>query len=139
MAAFNKFNTFVADIANKVHQLNSDVLKVALSDVAPTAGNTVLANITQITAANGYPSGGNAATLTSSSQSGGVYKLILVDTVFTASGGSIAQFRYVVLYNSTAVGGPLIGWYDFGSEVNITVGNTFTVDFDGVNGVLTIT
>jgi hypothetical protein len=136
MAAFNKFNTFVADIANKVHNLGADALK-ALSDVAPVAGNTVLANITQIATGNGYNSGGNAATLTSSSQSGGVYKLILVDTVFTASVGNIAQFRYVVLYNS--VGGNLIGWYDFGSEVNITPGNTFTVDFDGVNGVLTIT
>ncbi|SRR6266481_2704284 len=138
MAAFNKFNSFVEAVAEKVHNLQSDVLKIALSDVAPVATNTQLSNITQIAAGNGYVSGGSTVTITSSAQTSGLYRLIGNDLVFTASGGSIAQFRYVVLYNSTATNSELIGWYDFGSEVNITVGNTFTVDFDNVNGILTI-
>ena len=65
MAAFNKFNQFVGDVATKVHNLNSDVLKIALTDSAPVATNTVLANITQIAAANGYSSGGATATFVS--------------------------------------------------------------------------
>jgi len=138
MAVFNKFNSFVEMVAEKVHNLGSDVLKIALSDVAPVATNTQLLNITQIATGNGYASGGSAVTITSSAQTSGTYRLIGNDLVFTASGGSIAQFRYVVLYNSTATNSELIGWYDFGSEVNITVGNTFTVDFDQINGILTI-
>jgi hypothetical protein len=136
MAAFNKFNAFVADIANKIHNLGSDTLKVMLSDVAPVAGNTVKANITEIAAGNGYSAGGTAITITSSAQTSGLYKLIGSNVTFTASGGSIAQFRYAVIYNSTPASGNLIGWYDYGAELNITSGNSFTVQFDQTNGIL---
>jgi hypothetical protein len=139
MASFNKFNSFVEAVAEKAHNLGSDDLRVALSNVAPVNTNTVLADITQIAAGNGYATGGNAATQVSSVQTAGVYKLILNDVTFTASGGSIATFRYIVLYNNTATSDELVGWYDFGTAVNITDGNSFVVDFDGAAGVLTIT
>lgn len=140
MATFNKFNCFVADVANKVHNLGSDTLKVMLTDVAPVATNTVKGNLTDITAANGYAAGGTAAAITSSTQTSGVYKLLPTGSVvFTASGGSIAQFRYAALYNSTAAGVNLIGWWDYGAEVNVTVGNTFTVVLDTTNGILQLT
>jgi hypothetical protein len=138
MAAYNKFNIFVKDVADKVHNLGSDVLKVMLTDVAPVATNTVKGNITEIATGNGYPAGGSAAAYVSDAQASGLYKLILAAVVFTASGGSIAQFRYAVLYNSTAAGLNLIGWWDYGAEVNVTVGNSFTVSLDQVNGTLTI-
>jgi hypothetical protein len=138
MATFNKFNSFVEALAEKVHNLQTDTLKVVLSNTAPTAGNSVLADITQIAGGNGYTTGGAQATQASSAQTGGTYKLVLNDVTFMASGGSIATFRYVVLYNDTAPNDELIGWYDFGTAVNITNGNSFTVDFDATNGVLTI-
>lgn len=138
MASFNKFNQFVADVANKVHNLGADTLKIALTNTAPTATNAIFSDITEITAANGYVAGGNTLTLTSSTQSGGLYKLIMADTTFTASGGSINTFRYAVLYNSTPTSPlkPLIGYWDYGTAVNITSGNSFLVDLDQVNGVL---
>jgi hypothetical protein len=136
MAAFNKFNVFVSDVANKVHNLNSDVLKVLLTDVAPVATNTVKANLTEIAAGNGYTAGGATATFVSGGDVAGLYKLILAAVSFTASGGSIAQFRYAVLYNSTTTNGNLINWWDFGAEVNLTNGNTFTESLDQTNGVL---
>ena len=135
MASFSKFNAFVADVANKVHNLGSDTLKVMLTNTAPVATNAVKADITEISAGNGYTAGGTAATLTSSSQSSGTYKLILVDVVFTAS-GSVGPFRYAVLYNSTAASGNLIGSWDYGSSITLASGDTFTVDFDATNGVL---
>lgn len=138
MATFNKFQSFVEAVAEKVHNLGSDTLKVALSNTAPVASNTVLANITQIAAGNGYTTGGTQATQASSAQTSGTYKLVLNDVTFTASGGSIATFRYVVLYNDTATNDELIGWYDYGTALDITSGNSFTVDFDATNGVLTI-
>src|SRR4029077_3073166 len=100
MATFNKFNAFVADVANKVHNLGSDTLKVMLTNTAPTTANAVKADITEISAGNGYTAGGTQATLVSSSQSGVTYKLILNNVSFTASAGSIGPFQYCVLYNS---------------------------------------
>src|SRR5215510_5875547 len=138
MASFNKFNAFVEALGEKVHNLQSDVLKVMLSNTAPSATNAVKTDITEITAGNGYTAGGTQATQVSSAQTTGTYKLVLNDVTFTAAGGSLAAFRYAVLYNDTATNDELIGWWDYGSAVTITNGNSFTVDFDGTNGVLTI-
>jgi hypothetical protein len=139
MAVFNKFNQFVGDLAQKIHNLNSDTLKVMLSDVAPVATNTIKSNITEIVAGNGYTSGGITAPFVSGNDTSGVYKLVLAAPSLTASGGNIAQFRYAVLYNSTTANGNLIAWFDYGAEINLTNGNTFTIAFDPTNGTLTIT
>jgi hypothetical protein len=139
MASFNKFNVFSQDLGRKVHNLNADVLKVMLSNVAPVATNAVLADLTEIAAGNGYAAGGAAAASPAYAQAGGVGKLTASNVVFTASGGSFATFRYAVLYNSTASGGPLIGWFDYGAPVTLTSGNPFTISWDAVNGILTVT
>lgn len=141
MAVFNKFNAFVEHLAEKVHNLGADTLKVMLTNTAPTAANTVRADLTELGAGNGYVAGGNACTITSSAQTSGLYKLVLADTVFTASGGSVGPFRYAVLYNDTPTSpaDPLIGWYDYGAAVTLLDGETLTIDFDATNGVLTVT
>lgn len=138
MATFSKFNCFVEDVAEKVHNLGSDTLKVMLTNTAPVATNTVKADLTEISAGNGYTAGGTAATISSSAQTGGTYKLVLADVVFTAS-GAIGPFRYAVLYNDTSTSDSLIGWWDYGSSITLANGETFTVDFDPTTGVLTIT
>lgn len=138
MAAFNKFNSFVLDLATKVHNLNSDALKIMLSNTLPVATNTLKANITEIAAGNGYTAGGNAAAFVSGADTAGTYKLILSPVAFTAAGGSFAAFQYAVLYNSTPAGGNLIGWYDYGTSIILTNGNSFTVALDQVNGVFTL-
>jgi hypothetical protein len=138
MASFNKFNSFVEALAEKAHNLQSDVLKVMLSNTAPSATNALRGDITEIAAGNGYPAGGTQATQASSAQTAGTYKLVLNDVTFTAAGGSLPAFRYAVLYNDTATNKELVGWWDYGSAVSITNGNSFTVDFDATNGVLTI-
>ena len=139
MAAYNKFHPFTEAVAEKVHNLGSDVLKIALTNTAPIAANAILTDITQIGAGNGYVAGGSTAAVVTSAQTSGVYKLVLSDVVFTASGGPIGPFRYAVLYNSTAASGNLIGWWDYGSAITLQAAETFTVDFDATNGVLTIT
>lgn len=130
--AFNFFNAFKADAFNKVHNLASDQITVALTTVAPVATNSVLANLTEISYTNLST---RNVTTTSSTQTSGTYKDILADLVLTAS-GAVAAFRYVVFYNSTASGGPLIGWYDYGANVTLAAsGQTFTIDLDNVNGL----
>jgi len=136
MATYNKFNSFVEAVAEKNHNLGSDQLKVALTNIAPVAGNSVLADITEITYT--YCSTRNITT-SSSSQTGGTYKLVLADLVLTASLGSVGPFRYVVIYNDTAANDELIAWYDYGESITVLDGENLTIDFDGTNGVLTIT
>lgn len=135
MAVFNKFDCFVENVAEKVHNLGSDQLTLALTNSAPSAANTVLANITEITYTNLST---RNLTTSSSSQTSGLYKLVVADTTLTSTGGSTGPFRYVVVYNSTAAGGPLIGWYDYGSALTLNAGESLTVDFDQTNGLLTI-
>jgi hypothetical protein len=137
MSSFNKFNVFVADIANKVHNLGSDVLKAMLTDVAPVATNAIRTDIMEIAAINGYTAGGAPVRIASSAQSGGTYTLLQsANPSWTATGAAIAQFRYVVLYNSTAASGNLIGWWDTGAEQNVASGNTFIQNLDPINGIL---
>lgn len=137
MATFNKFNSFVEALAEKVHNLGSDQLVVALCAAAnaPVATNTQLSDLTQIAYTNLST---RNITTSSSAQTSGLYKLILTDLVLSASGGAAAAFRYVVIYNDTATSpvDALIGWYDYGSSLTLNDGDSLTLDFDGTNGVL---
>ncbi|MFN9803973.1 MAG: hypothetical protein ACK54Y_09115 [Bacteroidota bacterium] len=135
MAVFNKFNAFVEAVAEKVHNLGSDQLTLALTNTLPTSANSVLADITQISYTNLST---RNLTTTASSQTGGLYKLVVSDITLTSTGGSTGPFRYVVVYNSTAAGGPLIGWYDYGTSLTLNSGESLAVDFDQVNGLLTL-
>jgi hypothetical protein len=140
VATYNKFDAFVEALAEKVHNLGSDTLKVYLSNATPDAANdAVKADLAEISAGNGYTAGGNTATQTSSSQTAGVYKLVLADpATWTAAGGSIGPFRYAVLYNDTSASDNLIAWWDYGTSITLGAGDTFSVDFDPSTGVLTI-
>lgn len=140
MATFNKFNSFVEHLAEKVHDLGADTLKVYLSNTAPVATNTVKTDIAEIAGGNGYTTGGNTAAVTTSSQTSGTYKLVLGDPATWTATGSVGPFRYAILYNDTPTSplDPLIGWWDYGSSITLANGETFKVDFDPTNGVLTI-
>lgn len=126
MATFTKFNSFVEALAEKQHDLGSDQLVVALTNSAPSASNTQLSDITQITYTN---LSSRNVTTTSSGQSGGQYNLVLTDLTLTAS-GSVGPFRYVVLYNDTSTGDLLVGHYDYGSSITMANGETFVINFD---------
>lgn len=147
MATFNKVHAFVEHLAEKVHNLGSDQLMVALSNTDPTTDNGgvnastaagVLATVTQISYTN--LSTRNITTDTSA-QTSGTYKLVLTDLVLTSTGGPTGPFRYVYIYNDTPTSpaDPLIGWYDYGAGgLTLADGETLTLDFDGTNGVLTL-
>lgn len=125
MAAYNKHNSFVEALAEKVHNLGSDTLEVALTNTAPVAGNSVLTDITQISYTN---LSARTLTVSSSSQTGGTYSLVVADKVLTAS-GAVATFRYAVIFNQTATNDELIMWADYGSAITMANGETFTLDF----------
>lgn len=138
MATFVKVNSFVEALAEKVHNLGSDQLKVALTNTDPTASLTNYAGITSPIAGTNL-SGATPfnVTTSSSAQTSGTYKLVCNDLVLTAT-GAVGPFRYVVLYNDTAASDEAIAYWDRGSSVTMANTDTFTIDFDGSNGVLTI-
>jgi hypothetical protein len=138
MASFVKYQKGVEALVEGINA-GSDAWKVALTNRAPVvASDATLTDATEISAGNGYTAGGNAATTTSSAQTGGVYKLILASpATWTATGGSLGPFRYAVLYDSTT--NNLIGYWDYGSAVTLGVGESFAVSLDGTNGVFSVT
>lgn len=131
MATFTKFNKFVQDVAQGVHNLATGQLAVALTNTAPVAGNSVKADLTAVIAGTNL-SGATPfnVTTTSCTQTSGTLSLVLVDLTLTAT-GSVGPFRYVVLYNDTPTSpaDPLIGYYDYGSAVTMASAETFLIDF----------
>lgn len=140
MAAYTKFQDFVEQLVKAKHDFGAHTFKVLLSNTAPNAAtNTVKADLTEITAQNGYSAGGPSSAM-SVSESGGTAKVTATDVTITASGGSIGPFRYVIIYNDTQTSpaDALVAYYDYGSSITLNDGESFTVDFDGTNGFLQI-
>ena len=137
--AGSKFQPFVASIGSALIDFAADTFNVSLSNAAPLATYTLFSSIVEISAVNGYPLGGISITGTAYSQSGGVAAFTGSNVVFTAVGGSIGPFRYVVVYDLTSATNPLVAWYDYGSAVTLLSGQSFTVDFTTNTNILTIT
>ena len=139
MATFNKFQDFVEQLCKGVHDLDTDTLKVALTNTIPTSGQTILANITQIANGGGYTAGGYTLDTNVVTETGGTATLDIADEVITATTGGVASFRYLVIYNDTATSpaDALIGWFDYGSSIALADTETFTITFDAA-GLLTV-
>jgi hypothetical protein len=139
MSTLNRFDVFVEDVGRKVHNLNADALKLLLTNVLPLRTARVSGDLAEIAAGNGYAAGGQLVGGTGYAQAEGVGRLIGDDVVFAARRGAIGPFRYVVLYNSTPVKGPLIGWYDpYGKSLTLEDRDSFTAHLDQANGILTL-
>lgn len=141
MASFNKFQQFVQDLCEKKHDLSADTLNVYLSNTAPNAAtHAVKADLAEVSTGNGYT--GPVDTQNSGAEATGTYTLTGTKVVITAT-GAVSQFRYVVLYNDTQTSpaDPLIGWWDYGSAVDLVNGETFTIKFnngDPTGTILTV-
>jgi hypothetical protein len=149
MASFNKFNTFVSDLFNKVHNLGSggDTLKIGLTNTSPNAADTIYddaghtlkatSSAAEVAAGNGYSAGGMTVASTANVNSAGTVKETGNAVVLTASGGTVGPFRYAFLYNAsagTSGNRPLIGWWDYGSSLTLNSGDSFTVAKDTSGG-----
>jgi hypothetical protein len=133
MSTFNKYQSGVTILVTTANA-STDGFKLALTNTAPNAAtHTVLANITEIAAGNGYAAGGLAVAVTASSATG-VYTLTQDATVtLTAAGGSVGPFRYVVFYDDTVSGDPLLSFFDYGSSITLLDTETFAL---GANATL---
>jgi hypothetical protein len=141
MATFTFYDEFKLNVTNANINLSTDTFKVALTNTAPVvATHDEFADITEISAGNGYTAGGQALDSVTWAETGagtGIWQFTSADEVFTASGGSIGPFRYIVLYSDTSTNDKLVGYLDYGSSISVTDGNTFTVDV-GAGGWFTL-
>ena len=140
MATLTIFDKALKNLGLGKFVFGTDTMKLMLSDVAPNVKTAeALADITEIAAGNGYSAGGAtlaSVTYTETGTNTSIWELTSASPVtFTASGGSIAQFRYLVLYDATqsTPTKPLWGYLDYGSEVNLSTGQSFSVNV-GANG-----
>ena len=131
MPAFNKFEQFVKDLGDKVHDLDADTISIYLSNALPSvSADLIKTDVTEITQENGYA--GPVDTVQAWTEAAGVGSCTQnADIVITASGGTVGPFQYVVLFNDTPAAplDPLIGWWDYGSVVLLQDGETFTINF----------
>lgn len=132
--ALTKINSFIENLANKKIDLSGAGLTVALTNTAHTSTWDELADLTQISYTN---LSARTITVTSSTQTDGTYKLILEDLTLTAS-GAVGPFRYIYIYDDASTNDKLCWYYDYGSAVTLADTDTFTLNFDGSAGVITI-
>lgn len=132
--AFTKINSFVENLAKGLINLNG-TLEVALTNTAHTATWDELADLTLC--ANHANTSSKALTVSSCAQTAGTLKLVLADLVLTAT-GACGPFQYIYIFDQASTGDKLIGYYDYGSAVTLALNDTFTLDFDPTNGVLTL-
>ena len=137
MAIVTKINSFVEKLAEKVFNLSSDTLKIALTNTAHTSTWSQLSDLTQISYTNLSGATPLNLTIVSSAQTAGTYKLVLDDLSLIAT-GTVGPFRYVYIYSDTATNKELIGYIDYGSAITLENTDILTIDFDASNGVLTL-
>ncbi len=138
MATYTKYEIVPENMGNKVYDFfgTTDTWKVAICTDAPVvATDTVIADVTQISGANGYTTGGANISF-NSTRSGGTLTATATDVTWTASGGNLGSSttgRYFPIYDDTPTSpaDPLWCYYDYGSTFTVATGETMTVDFGG--------
>lgn len=132
MAAYNKFTPAIENLFENINS-GSDTWVIKLA----TAVNQAAGTITEVANGNGYTTGGNSTTITSATQTGGTYKLVLTSpSAWTASGAGFT-FQYAVLTDSTT--STNVAYWDYGSSQAVAAGETVTVTLDATNGVFQAT
>lgn len=131
-AAYTKFTPAVENLLEGANA-GSDTWVIKLA----TAVNQAAGTITEVANGNGYTTGGNSTTISSATQSGGTYKLVLTSPAVWTGSSAGFSFQYAVLVDSTT--STNVAYWDYGTSQAVGVGETVTVTLDGTNGVFQVT
>ena len=134
MATYNKFQDFAEQLLLAKHDFSAagHVFKIYLSNAVPSASlDAVKADLAEIAPGSGYTAGGEDVQNTMA-EAAGTATVTGTKVVWTAAGGTIGPFQYVVHYNDTQASpaDPLVNWWDYGSALALQIGETFTVKFN---------
>lgn len=132
MATYNKFTPSIENLFENINA-GSDTWAIKLG----TAVNQAAGTFTEVASGGGYTTGGNSAAVSTSSQTGGTFKLVLSSpTAWTATGGGFT-FQYAILTDTTT--STNVAYWDYGSSQAVAAGETVTVTLDPTNGVFQAT
>jgi hypothetical protein len=139
-STLTKFEPYVENLAEAKFNFTSDAtctLTLALSNAA-NAPLTTYGQLSQLTTIAYTFLSARVLSVSSSSQTAGLYKLLITSPfVLSASGGDAAAFRYISVYDDDSASDYLIGYWDYGSDLTLHDGESLTFTF-GANGLLTI-
>jgi len=128
MATWNKFYNFIGQLALKNHNLNTDTIRIMLTNEQPLQTDTLKGDMAELSGCTGYTAGGedsqNLATETT-----GTLTVTATDITWTAGADWGSAFRFAVAYNDTGATKYLVGWYDYLSSITLKSGEQFKVDF----------
>jgi hypothetical protein len=151
MATFTTVNDFVLNLC-EVIDIDGDAWHISLSTTDPTSGtdvtadgNGVFANIADISYTN-YSDDLSAdriltaGTLTLVQAAGTFTWDYGADVVITASGGALATWQYLSLWDNTPTSpaDPMCTYWDHGSAIVLATSETATVAFNA-SGIFTLT
>jgi hypothetical protein len=133
------YQPFYEELLQGTHDFDNDTFKCLFSNTTPDITHDLFADLTDITAENGYTAGGVTLDGVTVSRTAGVAKVSITDEVFTASGGTVGPFEHFIVYNSSATDSPLVGYVTrTEGAVTLSDGESITLDFDGTNGAITL-
>lgn len=123
-------------VGAKVHDFKHDQFRVALSVAAsaPVATNKLLVDLTTVVWSKLSSS---SISVTDFTNVGATASAIWANLTLTSSGDA-PTFRYITVYNFTAATQPLVGWVDYGSNVQLNNNDTLAITFDQNAGAVQI-
>ncbi|UOF81271.1 hypothetical protein [Caudoviricetes sp.] len=135
------FDCLTEYVANAVVNFGSHSFKIVLTNTEPDIGtDAILADITQIANSGGYTQGGFPVTITGVSRTGSLTKIIIEDKLFTASGGTVDEYQWAVLYDDSTSSpvDALVGVIDLGTPRQLPNGDVLSFNFSEANGAIQI-
>jgi len=129
--AFQPFDVWTENQVTGGMNLSNDEHAVYLTDVTPdVAADELKADLAEIALGNGYA--GFIDIQNTFSLVGKIYTMFGESILITASGGSIAQWQYIVLFNRETVVkvDPLLGFWDHEIKSNISIGQSHEILFN---------
>jgi hypothetical protein len=146
MGTYSKVNDWLEYLVKNAN-LDTDTFRIALSNTAPQDevlnplddGNGVLANVTQISYLNYSDDLNTPRTLdnVTATYEGGALTFTASNFEIVASGGDIADFRYIYVYDDTIAGDPLVAVWDLMFNVGLLENDSLRVNFD-VRGIFKV-
>ena len=133
MATYTKIQDFVEQLCTGTHNFTAagNVFRAVLLTAtdAPVATDTGLADWTSQPTGTGYTAGGEDV-LNTLAEVTGTATVSGTKVVWTAGAADWTAFRYVGLYNDTAAGNNAVAFWDYGSNLTLGNGETFTVKWN---------
>lgn len=140
MANFTRFEAYIADLHHGLHNWDLPangghtfrLFACAEGSGPDPAAHSRLADLTLVDLS--AVEGGTALTITVSEQNSGTFRLVIATRGLKPAGSDLT-FRYLGIYNDTATGDPLFGFWDFLEDVTIDDGEELPLSFNQVYGM----